>query len=262
MKTVYVDEVFFVNFIVDYLILYLSSIFLHINVNLIRKFFSAFFGALYSVLIVILSPNLSVRILAQTVSLILMSILCFGERSIRTYARIVFSLLLFSILLGGVVMLVSSNLNLMSSAIIIIICSILLVIISYFGIKFFRNDVSKKVVEVVIEKYGRRHKCSLLCDSGNLLVDPYNSLPIILLDNKCKEIVVGNNNYYYETGIRLVPIKTASGDYLAEVFTPDEVIICGIKNQKVNASVGFMSSEMTDRERCVGIIPSILVDNL
>lgn len=262
MKIVYVDVVFLVNFFIDYLILYMTALLLHIRVKYSRIILSSAFGGIYSVFAFVVFPNAFFRFVLQLVALKIMIVLCFGKRRLRVYIKIIVSLLSFSLLLGGVISLFYYNTSRGISVGVMMICALCLLLFSFFVMKLLRNDMSTTAVEVIIEKSGRVCECCLLCDSGNLLVDPYNSLPVILLDYSFKEkFFASNDEKDVSDAIRLLPIKTVSGDGFAEVFTPDSVIVRK-NNKTIRASVGFMKQGSFDSDSYCGIIPYALVDNI
>lgn len=262
MKTVYADVVLITNFCIDYIVVFLSARFLYTNLSFFRMFSSSLFGSIYALTISVVSPVMPVRILLQTVSLMFMALIAFGKRRIRTYVKIIFSMYFVSLLFGGIVTVLISNMNISINGFTVILTAFVFCIIALSSSRFFRHELVADRINVIIENSGRMCKLSLMCDSGNLLVDPYNSLPVMLIDKNFKNLLVGQGEDTHKTcGIRLVPIKTVCGRELVEVFTPDNVFVCTNKKEKVMASVGFVSVADFEKENCHGILPAVLLNN-
>ena len=261
MKIVYADVVMAVNFSVDFVLLYLLSSFLHIKINILRCVVASVFGGVFAVFSVVVAQSYPTRILLIILSFFLMCFFCFGKRTFATYIRICILFFAFSVMLGGVVHLFLSDMsNSRFYGLKLIFVSVLFSLLSIKMSELLRTDITTGKVRIKVELNNITAECFVMCDSGNILRDPYNSMPVILLDETMKKTFFCDDNSQLLS--RLIPAFTISGRCLVEAVTPDAVYICKKKKFKVNATVGFVSQNIKLPEGCCGIIPSVLVDNL
>ena len=217
---------------------------------------------MYAVLISVFSPSFSVRIFSEIMMLFVMTIIAFGRKQIKTYIKILLSMLVFSLLFGGMITMIIMNGNFSVNILFVVACVSLFGVFSIKSIRILQLNTKVKKVRVQIENMGKTCVLVLLCDSGNLLVDPYNSAPVILIDKKHKNELMTCEDGIIKNSIRLVPVKTICGNSLVEVFTPESVTVLSRTNRRVDASVGFVSAECLITDECNGIFPGVLTNNL
>ena len=258
MKTVYVDVVFAVNFCTDYLLLYLTSSFLHIKVNIIRMVLASVVGSLFSLMAAIIVMPPFLRIVISFALAILMCLFAFGRKRPKIFVKIIASMLGFSVMLAGLLLMFVTDMSQDTyNAICIVAFSMLFAYALPKIIRVFRSDLFSHKVMVKIEYMGKKVECLCLCDSGNMLCDPYLGFPVILLDGSFREKLIGIDEYYK---LRLIPTVSINGKGFVEAVTPEKVYVCLKKEIRVNAAVGFVSSGLVLPDGCNGIIPTALFE--
>jgi len=120
------------------------------------------------------------------------------------------------------------------------------------------NNVRVEYFDAEIELHGISLRTKLLCDSGNLLVDPYTLFPIIVIDNGLLEI--------YSIPLektRLVPVDTVIGSSFIKVVTPESIkILKDNRKFEMEAVLGFADVSGVKQNGYDGIVPMRLVDNI
>ena len=255
MKTVYADVVFFENFIVDYILLYLSIGSMYIRVKPIRIVISAIVLSMYSVAVNIVPMGQIVLIIMSLFMLICASALTLGKRSVKVYIRFCITMYAFSFLLFGFVEsapAINGNVS----------CLVMLFLLMIFVLFF------KKVPEKILLKCDARritteiilgeniYSFLMVCDSGNLLIDPKSKLPVIIVGEHASDIINGCEKWP-------VPYKTMSGDGVLWVVMPDRVRVNNNgKWHMVSAVVGLSEDLKEQINSADGILPSRLLENL
>lgn len=255
MKTVYADVVIIYNFLIDYMILYLTARFLNIKAAKKRLMLSAFAGAVFSLFCVLCISSYKLTAFAAIAFLPIMCLICFGRMRMIFLLRICISMYLYSIILSGTMVSVSCVLygqirNGTESAISAVIALFLLLYSSKHIRSGLLNYTSAERVETRIVCDGKNYDYILLADSGNLLTDPYNKLPVIVLGEKERLRIAK------EMPLRIMPLRTVVGKKLVNVFTPDKV---QINNKQVEASVCFVKDENLGSICADGLIPKTLI---
>ena len=254
LKTVYVDTVFFTNFAVDYIILYLCFSFLHLKVKFIKLLLSSTVGSIFSVICAVTSPNEILKITLSFVTAFVMVYIVLGRQRVRTYIKAVVSIYTFSVLLGGTVMLLCRN-EVFDISFFVLMASgcFLLGACRVLG-NTFKNASTMRHVEATFNICGSEYDLRLLCDSGNVLTDPYTSLPVIIINRKSISCVV-------EEGIRYVPYATVSGSGIMKVISPEKTQIKSDRHRiDVSAVIGFCENINGDFMGFDGIIPQSLCE--
>jgi stage II sporulation protein GA (sporulation sigma-E factor processing peptidase) len=196
VRTVYIDVYFLINFTVDLLALHLASLFVKVRVKNARLILAALLSALYACVSLFL--EIHVWILAA-ISIFVMLIVAFvivSGISLSRRFKLMVSFLLFLTVIGGIVYLVFNvidsyfpdqlattveNRRLLTLSILILLA---IGVIRLFFVFFF-NSTSERVVHLKIELLGRAIECDALVDSGNLLKDPIDLTPVMLIKADC-----------------------------------------------------------------------------
>ena len=235
MKTVYVDVVFVVNFLIDYLIMVLVLDFLNIRKDYWRVAFASFVGGAYSVAAAIIGIKMYAKFASLFLVIVAMLYIVLNKRSIKTYIKTYLLYYAVSFLFCGAVNVCTSFTGRKSvGCVVFLVCITLMYIVISQSNRFLKTDLTSHKITAVVEQSGQKVGVLLFCDSGNLLTDPYTGMSVILLDKKIQK----NFEFIFP---RFVPVKTVSGSILIEVFTPDAVFV-GESNIRVDAAVGFVDS--------------------
>ena len=267
MKTVYCDVVFAANFAADFALMQMCARFLHIKPNNIRIAAACTLGAIFAIICAImLGSAVSRSVLAVMFSAVMCRI-GFGKGKAVRLLKITVTYVLFGMLLCGfaafVASMMSYNVYSGGMSLWMIVVAVLIMCIAFF---LFGSEISKesgvKKVDVIIECCGTKQSFTLMCDSGNLLTDPYSSLPVIVLKNDFTQKSEKPESFI-QCKARYIPVKTAQGNGIIKAVKPERLeIISGKDNVKIDAVVGFSKNENADYAGTDGIITYCLVENL
>lgn len=270
----YADVLFAINFIMDYLALYASSAVLRLKKNRLRLALGAFVGAAYCLLK--LYVTLAEPFTALAVSLVMCGVSLWNGK-LFTYIKAVILFYAASMLFGGVMTFLYESAyryrhaqilkNGLTPGMFFAAVGILFILILVGG-KIISHSVFAKNVNVRIRIGDKCENFRMLCDSGNLLCDPYNGLPVMVLDAKSLDKLLGKDGFHrhFDTlgglaasrKFRYIPIHTPSGDGALPAFLPDGVFVRGSRRNEperpIDAMIAVDSREAGYGEND-GIIP-------
>ena len=245
---VYLDLIFFMNFIYDFLLLITVSSVLKRKRKIIYHFISAFVGAL-SVFLLFLNINNIILFLLKILISIIMCLVSFNYISLKYTLNNLLYLYMSSTILAGFLYLLNVEFSYDHLGIIFIfkglsINAIILIIIAPISLLYY-CACSKKLsltyklyyrIEIVFDE--EVIKCLALFDSGNSLKDPITKKSIIIVNKKKLLKVYNIRDPIY------VPYQTINNNTLMECFKPDYIII---NNQKTtNYLVGSIKYKFKD----------------
>lgn len=223
---IYLDLVFFINFMFDLLLLLTVKIVLKRRVKWFRVLLGSFVGAL-SIFFLFIKLNSITLFLLKVIISIFMVLITFGYKSIRDFFKNTLYLYFISIILGGFLYYLNlefsyDNVGLVffhnGFSINFILLIILSPIILYLYIK---QNKELKIInnyhyQVIVYYKGIKKEYSAYLDTGNKLYDPYFHKPIILLYDP-KFIKIDNPIY--------IPYKTLDHDGLLECVRIDKIVL-------------------------------------
>lgn len=249
MKTIYVDEMFFLNLLINYFILIATAKLCSLQLKRVQFCVAASFGSLYSVLLLI--PNLG--FLASPIMKLslgaVMTLIAFGYT--RRLLRVFTAFLAVSATFGGAVFAAQmiSGKNPGNSLYIEISFKILVLsfALSYFVLtylfRYIKNKKKREILNITVELGGKSVSFNALNDTGNELIDPISGQEIMIADIEALKELLPNGStealkrgvtdfliFLMDSGIkfRLVPYSTInSKSAILPVFTPDRVLVNG-----------------------------------
>lgn len=258
--TIYIDELFFLNFIIDYLIITSTALLSSLNFKKIRVILASAFGALYST--VIFFPTLKILniVVFKIVISFMIILIAFGCKSFYRITKLTVIYYIINFMYGGGMYAfyrfsnLGSKMNYSNGEYYIdmpLWLIILLAIFFYFLVKLIDNTLSQKKLSNVITtiKIIINQKpiiTDALIDTGNALYDPITSTPVILLQKDKLHSVISSSELnsltntkssgFYQTAkkykARLIPYYDASGNSNSIIaIKPDSVT--DITNSKV-----------------------------
>ena len=242
MKTFYIDVYFLINFTVDALSIYFSYIFLKKHSSFRRLIAGAFIGAAGATAEVFISES---KVISALFSILVLFLLCFascGRDSIVGYLRFTAVFLVVEMLLGGAVSLLYINLEktfetvisgvdfspanrkfIIFSLIIMIAVALIRIVVSLLS-----SSASVKSVLVKAEIGGIKLNFTGLVDSGNLAVDSYSGLPVIIL--KSSRIPSGTLPEDRMSGelsryLRIITVDSVGGKRVLTGYKPSVTVL-------------------------------------
>lgn len=220
---IYLDYVFFVNFLFDFILLLGISIVLKRNISKVRLLLSSVIGGLSGFIILFSLSSVSFFILKLILGL-LMIIICFSYKNIKYTMNNFMHLIILSILLGGSLYLLNIEISktvfgnsLMNRNIYIIILLIVGFIITLIYSKYISKSKKDTIYKYKTIIYIKSKPLKLIgyLDTGNNLM--YKNKPVLILN---KNIDIGLiKKFIY------VPCATISGTSVIKCFLVKDVIV-------------------------------------
>ncbi len=281
---IYADSLFAVNFSMDFLALYISAKLMHMKIRPLRLAGGAAFGALFALVTLIAEyyvPNeifTFIMIFGTVTCALVMSAIAFGGHIIGTaitYGAV-------NVGLGGIMTAIYSIIgrlavsagempkgNASASPIAFIIISLISGAVSLLYGKLKDTASEKQQVCACIGAFGKECTLTLLCDSGNLLRDPFSGKPVVIVSAAVMEgvlpsrIILALENSEHisqltddiKKRIRMIPASSATGSGVLFGFIPDYISIDGRKIDAITA----ITPQAADYGGCDGIIPQTVV---
>ena len=228
--TVYLDLVFFINFVMDFYILSGVKFLLKLQTKLYRIILGTFVGSLSMILLFLKLNILEFNILKIIISIV-MVLVTFGYNK---FINRLFYLYIISIVLGGSLYLINDSLGYevdgfifinngySINLVILLILSPLFIFMYVFNLIKYKKSINTKY-DVIIKIKNKNINVEGFLDTGNKLIDPYFKRPIILLNKKYIDLR-GKKIIY-------VPFSSLNNNGLLKCIIPEYILI---NNKKIN----------------------------
>lgn len=261
--TLYIDLYFLVNLTCDLICLAVTGRVLHLSSKLARLIFAASLGALYSCCTVVFDfPNPVAPVMFLTVPII-MILVTYGKADLRVLFKELFVYTSSSLVLGGGLRLFFEHIGeRISFGVFFAVCfCIFFVLICFFDIFSVSTKISHIELEVLCR--GKKHILRLLCDSGNLVHDPFDSLPVILIKREIFDKIFPQSIMYDKEvaqalKLRIIPISTASGKALIPAARA-ESLTYSVNGKKIDCTALLAGCENAEFADFDGIFPVSLL---
>lgn len=238
--TVYLDVVFLENFLMDFIILMTVAVCINCHEKIWRILISSCVGAAFYILEFFVYWITWFQFLLGAV----MILISFGFHSIKRFIKLICLFYLISLLFGGISfwlmnLINAGKFNIIDGAIIgdfniaWIICGVVVGII--LAIIVLRRRYKHVVVNVVISVSGKEAKTKILLDTGNLLREPYQDKPVMIVEKKVFKGIIDNQilNSFFDiskdnckllTGMFLIPYKSLGNS--GRIFIRSKTRLC------------------------------------
>lgn len=246
---IYADILFAVNFIMDYMSLYVCSKVLDIRVKKRKLVLASLFGAGYAVFCLYI--NLPEPVCAIFIS-VLMCYFAFGRRKFIVFLKTIVLFYTTGMLFGGIMTFINNvaykyrNIPLFENGIdsrTFFALSGIVFAVVLGSARLFRTYMYKKSICVEVCFNDKTKKLNLMCDTGNLLRDPFTDLPVIILKAQCLDSILGKQGIHRQPEkaedcevlkykLRYIPVKTAAGNAVMPALKADNTYIFGKKGKK------------------------------
>lgn len=249
MKTVYVDEMFVLNLVINYFILIATAKLCALPLKRLRFGAAAALGAAYSVLLLLPELGFLASPIMKLCLGAIMTLAAFGYS--RRIARVFGAFLAVSATFGGAVfaaemlagMNVDEGLYIEISLKVLVLSFALCYFVLTIVFRRLGKRRSRQTAEVKVTLREKEASFTALYDTGNELFDPISGQPIMVADVAAVESLLppgsaaalkhGALEFIMlfsgsDVKFRLVPYGTVGGDSsLMPVFRPDSVVIDG-----------------------------------
>lgn len=224
---VYIDELIFLNFIIDYILLSTLSYIMKINVKRIRIIFGCFIGET-SIGYLFINMNSISLWLFKIILGIIMIYTVFGFNDYKSFIKNIINFYILSFFLGGILYYFKVS-HIINYAYYLLLIPIFMNIYKYFSYDLKKVFSLKYKVNVYLNN-GKILYLNGYMDSANMLIDPYSNKKVIIIN---KEV---NETYF------LVPYQTIDNTALLKCFVPKRVFIDGIGDRN-DIVIGVISKK-------------------
>lgn len=287
VRVVYADILFAVNLSADFIVLYACGKVLSLKISFVRLFAAALIGTVFAALCeTVFFDKGAICITLGVLCVPLMCRTAYKQFGTVSFIKLCGLFVFLSMLLGGGMesisyMLIKLTKNAaflkdgLSIKMFVLLSGVMSAATICFAKLFKRSKGSFETKKVFISADGtQRYGFELMCDTGNVLLDPYSRLPVIVLKKEnisyFKDALYSfkdSENIYFgekaiKSHIRFVPAKSACGSTVFAAFKPASTqIVKDGKSISVDAVVAF------DNGGCTycgtdGVVPYELTENL
>ena len=237
--TIYVDIVLIENIIMNYIILFSVGYIAKIKISHIRIIMASLIGAIYAILAYSQVFQAYENIILKIILSMTMVFISYNPKNIIGMIKELILFYLVSFSLGGcafaLLYIVKPQEIFMQNGVyigtypikIILLAGILGFTITYLSFKLVKNKISKKelIYRIEIEIENKKIQTDVILDTGNMLKDPINKNPVILIEkeklyeilpkyilNSIDKIIGGENEKEYELEyrkrLRIIPFTS------------------------------------------------------
>jgi len=277
LKTLYIDVYFLINFTVDLLSLYFGALTAKVKSSVKRLIIASLISAAFACIIVLFDLKRFLFAIALLINAVSVTAVFCGKVSAVRKVKLFIAFLIFETLIGGFVTFIyglldkyfyplfregeigAENRNLiLLSIMILFVYGILRMLLIIFG-----SSYSEKNVKLKVKILGCEIETDALVDSGNLLSDPTDSSPVIIIKKKALISIIGTgsviNNEKFRTRIRLIPAKSILGEKILVGIRSDSVSI-GAKKRTVENTVIAIDEDEGSFGGYSALVPSYFLD--
>lgn len=246
-QDVYADLLFLINFSMDYLCLYICARVLRRPIKLGRMLIASAIGGIYSIAALFIYAHPAIELAIDALFCLIISAIAFSGKG-RKIHSVLLSAFLFvgvSMMTGGAMTAIFNLLNRLnlplggidgdgiSTYLFAIIAAVAGVISLRSGMIVSRRSNIRECT-LTVGLCGKSRSISAMVDTGNLVKDPLSGKCVILVDRRELSSIVDVTEFDDFTsgvaraspslrGLRLIPIKTASGHSLLCSAIPDKL---------------------------------------
>ena len=237
---IYVDVLIVLNTLVNYFLLLSIRKITRAHTSRWRIALGSLAGGASSMLIFLEDLGVVMTFL-KFFTAVLMTIITFGVKPVKSFFKKLFWLFAICFVFGGLMFAIyiffDSDVLIYTNGIIyfdidvtfLVVCSVF----SYIVITVITKFTDKKAPQnheyyITIQQNGKSVSCKALMDTGNNLREPFSAFPVVMAEKK-----LFNQFYIPEEKLRLIPISTVNGDSLIKAFRPDYLQIGEFVTDKV-----------------------------
>lgn len=278
VQVIYIDILFCINLFINYFILLATSKILNISTKLYRLLLAATFGAFYSLVIFLPYFSNVLLFLSFLICSVVIILICFNFSSFKAFIKILVCFFIINLSFAGSLILLRRLFNI--KAIIIkngilyfdfspitfivscIISYIIIRIAQMLNIKFrYKNNT----IPIQVFFNGKHLNLSSKLDTGNNLVEPFSSLPVIIVKKQslekflnCRELF--SANLVKKLKVRMIPYKSVGkAGGILKGFKADYVCIFNEKTMnKRDAYIAICENNILPDEFDALLNPALL----
>jgi len=272
METVlYADVLFLVNFAMDFISLSASASLGARAKDPFKISISSALGAIYAISATVSSVGGAPGFILTVTVGAAMCLICFGFGGIIPFFRQYVIFWCCSALLGGIMtaLLSLGSASFKASGIPVMILAATGILI--FIIKALKDRAGCKSLRIKLTLNGRSTSFEALCDSGNLLRDPFSGAPVILTSHEALTPLLpekairamlegGDDIAIKDLKIRIIPQKSESESRLLCAFFPDSIrVVTGKRSSSPKCLIAVSPHHKAYFAGFSATAPSILI---
>lgn len=265
---IYADILFLINFSLDYLCLFITGRLQNIFCKAMRLLAASAFGGLYSFVPYIIELPIPLALVLHIGAAALICFIAFGKRDLKKFLLALGTFAVSSSLMGGLITAIynisgrySDGAYTETDALsFCLICLLSASIALSYGL-ICKKKIHTRSTDVRIYVGDERISARLLCDSGNLVTEPFSSLPVIVVSASCLPYPYDMpESNAFPLPIRVIPFSTSAGKSCFFGFRPDRIeIITPTKAPKrVDAFIGI-DTENRSYSGYDGLVPTSIL---
>ena len=246
MLILYADILFLINFSMDFLGLFVCSRVMRCKINRGRILISSFVGALYGVASMVFDIDFALNCMICVTVALIMIFISFRENRLLRLIVLTMMYLFVSATLGGLMSIsydlfnrVIANVSIENSQVtyngarMFVIIGMTSVVSLIFSRILIRNK-NVEYVELSVKTLKNNYTLKGLCDSGNLLVEPFSGKSVILISEESllgKEILS-----FHGYKVKYIPFRDVNGEGVLRGITSLEIKINGKNTEAIIAT--------------------------
>ena len=281
--TIYADQMFIENFIMNYIILYMTAKFCRIEFKWYKLSVGAIIGALYVIFSYVFLFYNEPLILEKILLSALIVYFSFWPKKIKKFFELLICFYAITFFIGGISFGLAYFLNVVMindggilyveefPIILVAIGSCFTFIFGKYIITFLRTrkKIKEFLYKLKIKLLGKILEIDALYDSGHNVTEPFTNYPVVIVEKETIESIISNDMYEaiklgndeslseIKSKVRIVPISTVSSDGEVLIgFKADECYICknGVEEKIKNAIIAICDKKLSKDGSYVGLI--------
>lgn len=265
---IYADILFLINFSLDYLCLFIACRLQNVYGKALRLLAASAFGGIYSFFPYIIELPIPLMLILHIGAAELICFISFGKRDLKKHLLLLGSFIVSSALMGGLITAIYNITGRYSDGAytetdalsFCLICLLSASIAVSYGL-ICKKKIHTRSTDVRIYVGNEKISARLLCDSGNLVTEPFSSLPVIVVSASCLPYPYDMpESESFPLPIRIIPFSTSAGKSCFLGFRPDRIeIIDPLRSpKKVDAFIGI-DTENRSYSGYDGLVPTSIL---
>lgn len=251
--TIYADQMFVENFIMNFIILYMTARFCSMDVKWYKLSTGASIGAIYVIFSYVFLFYNNPMILAKIVLSFLMVYVSFIPKNIKTFFRMLTYFYIITFFIGGISFGIAYFFNVVTiydggilyveefPVILVAIGSLVAFILGKYIISFikYRKKMEGSIYKIKIKIMGESLELNAFYDSGHNVREPFTNYPVVIIEKSVLRDIIPNKiikniendsfdfNNEWKSRLRVIPVSTVSNEKnVLPGFKLDEFLIC------------------------------------
>lgn len=250
---IYADLLFLINFSLDYLCLFIAGRIQNRACKALRMLLASAFGGLYSFVPYLIIMPAALMLVLHILAAALICLIAFGFYDLKRFLLLCGTFAVSGALMGGLITAIYSLTSKYSDGAytetdalsFCLICLLSASIALSYGL-ICKKKIHTASAELKIYIGEEKISVRMLCDSGNLVTEPFSSLPVIVISAASLPPPYDMpESDLFPLPIRAIPFATSAGKSCFLGFRPDkiEIIRPARRPKRVDAFIGIDTEE-------------------